>query len=82
MNVVTMMIDKRRRIEEPWEKLRGTKTNTSEYKTIVNEIGVLSMWYHQLIDSEKPTSQTELLHRNNSTLPLIDRHIHICCVEL
>jgi hypothetical protein len=67
MNVVTMMIDKRRRIEELWEKLRGTKTNTSECKTIVNEIGVLSIQYHQLIDSEKPTSQTELLRRNKST---------------
>jgi hypothetical protein len=38
MNAAAMVIDKRRRIEELWEKLRGTKTDTPEFKTIVTEI--------------------------------------------
>jgi hypothetical protein len=46
MNSATTVIDKRRHIEELWEKLREAKTGTPEYKAIANEIGVLAMEYH------------------------------------
>ena len=67
MNTVAKMIDKRRRIEELWEKLRGAKTGSPEYKIIVNEIGVLSIEYHQLIDLGKQSTQVDLVHSHKIT---------------
>jgi hypothetical protein len=67
MNAVAVAVDKRRHMEELWEKLRGTKTGTPEYKAIVNKIGVLAMEYHQIIDLGKPASQTDLLRSNKIT---------------
>jgi hypothetical protein len=67
MNIATIVIDKRRRIEDLWEKLRSAKTNTPEYKAIVNEIGVLAMEYHQLIDLGKQPTQTAPPRRHTLT---------------
>jgi hypothetical protein len=53
MNSASMAIEKLRRIEELWEQLRETKTNTVEYRTIVKQIGVLSMEYHKLAEAAK-----------------------------
>jgi hypothetical protein len=44
-------IEKLARIEQLWEQLRGAKTNTPEYKKLVNEIGVLSMEYQKLAEA-------------------------------
>jgi hypothetical protein len=44
-------IEKLARIERLWEQLRGTKTDTPEYKRLVNEIGVLSMEYQKLAEA-------------------------------
>jgi hypothetical protein len=38
MNAAEIAIDKRRGIEELWEKLRDKKTDPPEYKTIAHEI--------------------------------------------
>lgn len=66
MNAVAKVIDKRRRIEELWEKLRGEKIGTPEYKATVNEIGVLAMEYHQLTDLRQST-RSDLLHLHKIT---------------
>jgi hypothetical protein len=50
MGAVTSAADKLRRINQLWEKLRATKTDTPEYKRLINEIGVLSMEYHQVVE--------------------------------
>ena len=44
-------IDKLRRIEELWEKLKGAKTNTPEYKALIKEIGASSIEYQKLVDA-------------------------------
>jgi hypothetical protein len=44
-------IEKLARIERLWEQLRTTKTDTPEYKRLVNEIGVLSMEYQKLAEA-------------------------------
>ncbi|HEY4837547.1 MAG TPA: hypothetical protein VIH72_03005 [Candidatus Acidoferrales bacterium] len=44
-------IEKLTRIEQLWEQLRSTKTDTPEYKRLVNEIGVLSMEYQKLAEA-------------------------------
>jgi hypothetical protein len=67
MNALAIVIDKRRRIEELWEKLRGAKTGTPEYTKIVNEIGVLAMEYHQLVDSEGKVTHSDSLRRDKIT---------------
>jgi hypothetical protein len=67
MNYATAVIDKRRRIEVLWEKLRGTKTDTPEYNAIVNEIGVLAIEYHGLIDLEQKSTHADLLHPQKIT---------------
>ena len=55
MNGASLAIEKLRRIEKLWEQLRATKTNTVEYKTIVKQIGVLSMEYQKIAEAaEKP----------------------------
>ena len=46
-------IEKLTHIEQLWEQLRGAKTNTPEYKRLVNEIGVLSMEYQKLAEEGK-----------------------------
>ena len=48
MSAFALETDKLRQINELWEKLRATKTNSPEYKRLINEIGVLSMEYHQV----------------------------------
>jgi hypothetical protein len=67
MNVMAKMIDKRRRIEDLWEKLRGEKIGTPEYEATVNEIGVLAMEYHRLTELGNQTIQTDALRRNKVT---------------
>jgi hypothetical protein len=67
MSYATVVIDKRRRIEALWEKLRGTKTDTPEYNAIVNEIGVLAMEYHGLVDLERKSTDADLLHPQTIT---------------
>jgi len=67
MNQATLVIDKRRRIEQQWKKLRGTKIGTPEYEAIVNEIGNLSMEYHQLIEIGRHPTQINLLHSREIT---------------
>jgi hypothetical protein len=47
-----------RRIDELWEQLKATKVNTLEYKTIVKEIGVLSMEYQKLVDAPEETKMS------------------------
>jgi hypothetical protein len=44
-------IEKLARIEQLWEQLRSARTNTPEYKRLVNEIGVLSMEYQKLAEA-------------------------------
>jgi hypothetical protein len=46
-------INKLRRIEESWEKLKGFKTNTPEYQALIKEIAVLSTEYQALIEAAK-----------------------------
>jgi hypothetical protein len=53
MNETSIAIDKLRRIEELWEKLKEVKTNTPEYRALVKEIGVLSLEYQQLVEAAK-----------------------------
>jgi hypothetical protein len=48
MTALAVATDKLRRINQLWEKLRETKTDSPEYKRLINEIGVLSMEYHQI----------------------------------
>lgn len=59
MNNAAMAIEKLRRIEELWEQLRGTKTNTLEYRTIVKQIGVLSMEYQELAEAAKKPEESK-----------------------
>jgi hypothetical protein len=47
----SIAIDKLRHIEELWEKLKGAKTNTDEYKALIKEIGILSVEYQKLVDA-------------------------------
>jgi hypothetical protein len=46
-------IEKLTRIEQLWEQLRSTRTDTPEYKRLVNEIGVLSMEYQKLAEAAR-----------------------------
>jgi hypothetical protein len=52
----SIAITKLRRIEESWEKLKGFKTNTPEYRALIKEIGVLSLEYQTLVDATKNTA--------------------------
>ena len=51
MTEASIAIEKLRHIEELWEKLKGTKTNTPEYKALISEIGALSIEYQRLVDA-------------------------------
>jgi hypothetical protein len=53
MSDANIAIDRLCRIEELWEKLKGIKTNTPEYATLVKQIGVLSMEYQKLVEAVK-----------------------------
>jgi hypothetical protein len=53
MPEANIAINKLRRIEESWEKLKGYKTNTPEYRALIKQIAVLSMEYQALVDSAK-----------------------------
>ena len=53
MSEANIAINKLRRIEESWEKLKGFKTNTPEYRALIKEISVLSTEYQALIESAK-----------------------------
>jgi hypothetical protein len=44
-------IEKLTRIEQLWKQLKSTKTDTLEYRSIVKEIGVLSMEYQKLAEA-------------------------------
>jgi hypothetical protein len=67
MDCATVAIDKRRRIEHLWGKLRGAKTDTPEYNAIVNEISVLAMEYHALIDLERKSAHADSLYPQKIT---------------
>lgn len=43
MSLAAVSIDKRRRIESLWKRLRRTKTHTPDYEVILSEIRALSM---------------------------------------
>ena len=43
MSAAAVSIDKRRRIESLWKRLRRTKTHTPDYEAILREIRALSM---------------------------------------
>jgi hypothetical protein len=58
MNAMTIAADKRRRIECLWEKLRGTRIDTPEYKTLVHEIGVLVVEYHAATEPDTKISES------------------------
>ena len=58
MNAVAIAVDKRRQIERLWKKLRGTKIDTSEYKTLIHEIGVLVMEYHAVTEHDTKISES------------------------
>lgn len=53
MSEANVAINKLRRIEESWEKLKGFKTNTSEYRELIKDIAVLSTEYQALIEAAK-----------------------------
>ena len=53
MSDASVAIDKLRCIEELWEKLKGIKTNTPEYTTLVKQIGALSIEYQKLVEAAK-----------------------------
>ena len=56
MTEARVAIEKLRRIEELWEKLKGFKTNMPEYKALITEIGALSIEYQKLVEAaKKPT---------------------------
>jgi hypothetical protein len=67
MDAAVVGADKLRRINQLWEKLRGTKTDTPEYKRLINEIGVLSMEYHQVIGLTGQPIQIGSASRRNTT---------------
>ena len=46
----SVAIVKLRNIEELWEKLKGSKTNTPEYTTLITRIGTLSNEYQTLVE--------------------------------
>lgn len=53
MSETNVAISKLRLIEESWEKLKGFKPNTPEYRALINEIAALSMEYQRLVESVK-----------------------------
>lgn len=55
MSEANVAIDKLRRIEDLWEKLKPVKPNTPEYAALIKQIGVLSIEYQQLAEvARKP----------------------------
>jgi hypothetical protein len=50
MTEASAAIDKLRRIEELWEKLKITKTHTPEYHALIKEIRVQSIEYQKLAE--------------------------------
>lgn len=53
MTEPNIAINKLRHIQESWEKLKGFKTNTPEYRALVKEIAALSLEYQTLVESAK-----------------------------
>jgi hypothetical protein len=53
MTEASMAIEKLRRIEELWEKLKGVKHNTPEYAALIKQIGVLSVEYQDLVEAAR-----------------------------
>jgi hypothetical protein len=51
MTEVITAIEKLRRIEELWEKLKGVKRNTLEYAALTKQIGALSAEYQDLVEA-------------------------------
>jgi hypothetical protein len=67
MNYETVVIAKRWHIKRLREKLRGTKTSAPEYGTLINEIGALSMEYHQFIEAGTRSVHADLLYPRKIT---------------
>jgi len=53
MNESIIAIEKLRRIEELWEKLKGIKTNAPEYAPVIKRIAALSAEYQKLLEAAK-----------------------------
>lgn len=53
MSDASIAIDKLKRIEESWEKLKGIKTNAPEYSPMIEQIAVLSADYQKLVEAAK-----------------------------
>ena len=53
MSDASIAIDKLKRIEELWEKLKGIKTNSPEYGTLVKQIAALSAEYQKIVEATK-----------------------------
>jgi hypothetical protein len=49
----TIAIEKLRRIEESWEKLKAFKVSTPEYRALIRQIAVLSKEYQTIVESAK-----------------------------
>jgi hypothetical protein len=77
MNNPDLAADKLRRIENLWEKLRRTRTDTPEYKSLVNEIGSLSMEYHQLVDPRGHSISTGAVRQRNVCLDRADAVVRV-----
>ena len=53
MTEANVALDKLRRIQQSWEKLKVFKTNTPVYRALIKEIAVLSREYQTLVESAK-----------------------------
>jgi len=53
MPEANVAINKLRLIEESWEKLKGFKHSTPEYRALIKEIAVLSCEYQTLVESAR-----------------------------
>ncbi len=60
MSDASVAIDKLKRIEKLWEKLKELKTNAPEYASLVKQIAVLSAEYQKLVEAAKtPNGATD-----------------------
>jgi hypothetical protein len=53
MNELDALLDKLQRIQQLWVEVGRTKSDTPEYKTLMDKLRVLSAEYQALVDSAK-----------------------------
>lgn len=59
MDETDVAVDKLHRIQQLWIELGRAKLNTSEYKTLMERIRVLSAEYQSLVDAMKKPEKSK-----------------------